>query len=293
MDINNLAIVIPTFNRKECVDVLLAKLANQVGISINVHLIVVVDGSTDGTFDLLKTKHPNVSVVEGSGNWWWTRSINEGLKVAKERGYSNFLLMNDDTEIQEDFLTIMWNHYQRHENCIIGAISVTSQAPHKIFFSGIKSVNWASAKFHRNHKHFELYDSSTMSGVHKSVFLPGRGMLFSKSLLDRIGNFRDDKFPQYYADFDFSYRAYKAGFNVFVCYDAPIFSHVEMTAEGNKSNTSFLKLLKSFIKPMSSNNFKKTYYFFRAHAGSIYFVAYPLHYCRIMASLLLTKLGKN
>ncbi|MGX5687383.1 glycosyltransferase family 2 protein [Arcticibacter tournemirensis] len=287
-----LAVIIPTFNRKDYLSSLLSNLIEQDVKDVDLDVIVVVDGSTDGTLELLDNVYPEVSVVLGDGKWWWTKSINEGIEVARNRDNSLFLLMNDDTIIEPSFLRLMIEGYYSSGKGVLGAISVTDSSPHKIFFSGIKKVKWGIAKFYRYHKHFTIYDSS-IRGVHPSLFLPGRGMMFDLDVLNKIGMFSEDKFPQYYSDFDFSYRAFINNFNTNVIYDSPIYSFVKLTAEGNKSNSTFIQLLRSFSKPMSSNNFKRTYLFYKRHAGPLFFASVGFHYIRIIGSFFLIKFKKG
>ena len=78
----DLCIIIPTFNRKKQLSVLLHQFKQQKSNGIRFNIVVVVDGSTDGTIELLESEFPEVIIVKGSGNWWFTRSLNEGCKYA-------------------------------------------------------------------------------------------------------------------------------------------------------------------------------------------------------------------
>ena len=80
--INKLSVIIPTYNRKNYLSSLLAQLKKQVLSNVEMSIIAVVDGSTDGTPEMLGSKFPEVSIVHGNGQWWWTKSINEGCKFA-------------------------------------------------------------------------------------------------------------------------------------------------------------------------------------------------------------------
>ena len=71
--------IIPTFNRKEsikdCIDQLLRQTYK------NTEIIVVNDGSVDGTTKYLKSlDKEEIHVINGDGNFWWGKSINEGFR---------------------------------------------------------------------------------------------------------------------------------------------------------------------------------------------------------------------
>ena len=66
---NTIYIVIPVFNRlkftKDCLDSLRKQSYGEFKV------IVVDDGSTDGTYQHLKENYPEVIVLQGDGNLWW------------------------------------------------------------------------------------------------------------------------------------------------------------------------------------------------------------------------------
>ena len=71
-----IAAIIPTFNRKDYLKVLLSQLQNQNKERFTLEIIVVVDGSTDGTLEMLENEFPEVHIVKGTGDWWYTKSMN-------------------------------------------------------------------------------------------------------------------------------------------------------------------------------------------------------------------------
>src|SRR5580698_9586336 len=104
--------IIPTFNRAGSLRNILTCLKEQVFHDHTVSLpvsplpvslppvsilpIAVVDGSTDGTLEMLAREFPDTAIVHGDGNWWYTRSINEGIKKARQLDCNFILTLNDD-----------------------------------------------------------------------------------------------------------------------------------------------------------------------------------------------------
>lgn len=288
-----LAIIIPTYNRKNLLERLLDSLYQQAEFS-NSGIVIVVDGSQDGTIEMLKQKFCKLFIVYGDGNFWWTKSVNIGIQYATEKGFDEFLLMNDDSWVPEGFLERIICEYHKNKNCILGSTSVTIEEQPRIFFSGIRRVQWFSASLIRYHKFLENYDKKTIKGIHESLFLPGRGLYFSKCVVDKIGLFDDALFPQYYADFDFTYRAYKEGVRTLVSWSNPVFSYADQTAKGNQISITLLDFLKSLFSPMSPNNLRKTYAFYRRHAGPLFLFGFLMHLTKKFISLvLINKMKKS
>jgi GT2 family glycosyltransferase len=69
-------IVIPAHNRKPLTLACLESLARQTFSDFAV--AVVDDGSTDGTSEAIQEAFPQVHLILGSGDLWWTRATNLG-----------------------------------------------------------------------------------------------------------------------------------------------------------------------------------------------------------------------
>ena len=68
-------IVFPVHNRLKSTKDILASLSKQ--SAQNYNLVICDDGSTDGTGEYLSTHHPDVTVIQGNGQLWWTAGINK------------------------------------------------------------------------------------------------------------------------------------------------------------------------------------------------------------------------
>ena len=85
-----LFLIIPVFNRKDTLINCLTLLRNQTFTDFTT--IVVDDGSSDGTSGVLKSDFPEVKIVAGDGSWWWSKSINEGIKLRSKASPTNLIL---------------------------------------------------------------------------------------------------------------------------------------------------------------------------------------------------------
>ena len=86
--IHKIAILIPVFNNLEYTKKCLQNLEEKLGennIAKHFPIIVIDDGSSDETADWIKKNYPEVELLFGNGNLWWSGGINKGAKHAIEK----------------------------------------------------------------------------------------------------------------------------------------------------------------------------------------------------------------
>lgn len=210
-------IIIPVFNRKDYTKKCLESLRKQTYKDFRV--VVVDDGSTDGTSDMLRKDFPEVIVLTGDGNLWWTASINLGAEKALEEGASYILTLNNDTIALEDFLEkmVMWS--KKFPDAMLGAFGIDYHTKKPVYGGGI--MDWKTAS---TRPLLKKLDEKEQTGLHEVNHFPGRGLLIPRKVFDTIGLFNQKKFPHYFADYDFTHQAVKSGFKLFCNYDAALYT---------------------------------------------------------------------
>ncbi len=222
-------ILIPVHNRKIFTRDCLASLDKQT--CKDYKLVVIDDGSSDGTREMLAAEFPGVTVLTGDGNLWWTRSINKGVDYALKRGSNNdyILTLNNDLIVNEDYLSSLLSCTLAHPGSLIGSVSVDINDNERIYDGGV-SINFWTAKhrvFNQGEKLSAILRES--SGIFPVSTLPGRGTLIPFQVFTTIGLYNFKHFPHYGADYEFSARARKAGFNLLINYKAVVKSHIRET----------------------------------------------------------------
>jgi GT2 family glycosyltransferase len=249
-----IAVVIPTHNRKDYLKVILDQLKEQTYNQDKLVIVIVNDGSADGTEEMLRKHFPDVHIVEGDGNWWYTKSMNQGFTYLHNIKPDLVLTLNDDVEIEPDYLTnITSDAYNIGLNGIMGSVSFDLNNKNIVKFAGIKKINWW-----RNQRipYITPYTkvNYNLKGIYLSRVLPGRGMLIPYKILREL-NYFDERFVQYGSDDDFCLRAQKKGYKTYISWNAKIYSEEMLTGTGSpiikQSLWSFTKNLFNKYSPTS------------------------------------------
>ena len=99
-------VVIPVHNRQKvtlrCLDNLAAD-----GVFEWATVLVVDDGSTDGTGDAVRAAHPSAVVLPGDGNLWWGGAMHLGMDYACRGGAACVCWLNDDCRPEPGTLRLL------------------------------------------------------------------------------------------------------------------------------------------------------------------------------------------
>ena len=96
------SVVIPNYNGIAFLDSVLASLEGQT--LKNFEVIFVDNGSSDGSCSFVAGNYPWVHIIELPENYGFCKAVNEGIKASRA---PYVLLLNNDTEVKEDFLEEM------------------------------------------------------------------------------------------------------------------------------------------------------------------------------------------
>lgn len=213
-----LSIVIVNYNVEYFLDQCLSSVKTALK-NIEGEIIVVDNNSIDGSNDMVKTKYPDVILIENKNNVGFSVANNQGINLSTGE---YVLILNPDTVVEHDTFEKVIAFMDMHENA--GALGVKMvdgsgkflpeskrglPTPEVAFYkmSGISSIFPKSSRFARYHLGHLDNDK-----IHKVEILPGAFMLMRKSVLDEIG-LLDETFFMYGEDIDLSYRVIKAGYD--------------------------------------------------------------------------------
>ncbi len=208
-------IVTPVFNRIDFTNNYLLALSIQTNKSFKI--IIVDDGSNDGTVELIEQKFPDVILLKEKGDLWWAEATNVGVRYAIEQGANYIMTLNDDTLPEPDYIEKMLYWSDKYPKALLGAMAIDVTTNRAIY--GGEILNWKTGKFKNI---LANLSKNEFSGLHKVNIFPGRGLLIPKTIFTDIGFYDSKNFPQTFADIDFTCRAYARGYEIFCNHDSKI-----------------------------------------------------------------------
>ncbi len=243
MDKENIYIIIPVHNRKAITLMCLETLKNN-GDLEQYQIVIVDDGSTDGTSQAITEQYPNVIILPGDGNLWWTGAMKLGMEYAHQQNADYIIWLNDDCNVPSRMINALLSFANNHFKGIIGGQGINKNSPHNILFGG-KIKTWQGYRFHQ----------AISNEILPCDLLSGNIVCFPRSLIDDIGYPNPNVTPHYGGDSLYLIRAIKAGYSLYVdgrynIYDissnSPLYPHDWLLGHGDP-----LQLLKLAFNPNS------------------------------------------
>lgn len=193
----------------------------------NYRVVVVDNGSTDGSPHLIRKEFENACLIETGKNLGFPGGNNVGIRQALTQGADYVLLLNNDTLVQRDFLAKMVEVGENDENVgIIGCKVYHYDRPNVIQFAGGRVNFWRGQI---DLPFLNRTCDGTSKGVVETGFVPGCCMLVKRKVVEEVGTL-DERFFFGCDDWDFSYRVYKHGYRLKVNLDTAIWHKVGASA---------------------------------------------------------------
>ena len=192
-------------------DYTLACLASLSQLEYSRHRIVVVDnGSADGSPVLIEERFPKVILIRNERNLGFCEGNNMGIRHALQHGADYVLLLNSDTEVDPRFLTILVETAEADERIgMAGPMVCYYDDPQRIWSAGGLIEGLAVPRTLRHNQIDDGQDEAVMD----LDYVAGCALLVKASVIQHIG-LLDARFFAYHEDADWCTRARMAGFRV-------------------------------------------------------------------------------
>jgi GT2 family glycosyltransferase len=252
----NIYLLLPVHNRREITGGFLECYCNQEGGRTT--LIVIDDGSSDGTSEMVYRKNAGSVILRGNGHWWWAGSLQRGLDWITRQGVSDddiVLFMNDDSRFDPDFITKGTAALAESPGALVQATIRCADSGEVV---DLGYVFEPSSLSFRPVNHGEAPNCLTTNG------------LFARwGDLKRIGGFHPHLLPHYLSDYEYTWRAGRRGLALTVS--------KKLELSWQRQSTGYRQIEAGKTREFLSKLFSPRYPSNPIYTTTFAFLACPLH----------------
>lgn len=185
----------------------------------------------------------SLTVIKGKGDWWWAGALQQGYEWLKSQDIQPddiILMMNDDTQFEDNFLEIGRKILLQNPETLLLALCYSQQTG-KLIEAGVK-VDWKNLDFQQLAKPEETNCLTT-----KGLFLKYKDFL-------RVGGFHPKLLPHYLSDYEFTYRAFRKGLKMMTDESLKLWGDEETSGYHKIEVQSIAQFFKKFFSIKSPSN---------------------------------------
>ena len=202
---------------------------------VNLEIILVDNGSTDGTGDKIKSEFPAVSIVRSEKNLGVSGGYNLGIQHAVQSGAEYVLIANNDISVHPRMVLNL-------VTTLLGDSRIGIAMPKIYHYYGDRTRVWTIGgrwrKFPPTVKlmAYNAPDRPAYQVLRRIDYAPSCCYLLRREVVAQVGLF-DEGYFFYFDDWDYSARVYQAGYSIWLVPDAKMWHKVSLSTQ--KSDKPF------------------------------------------------------
>ncbi len=203
----------------------------------HVEIIIVDNGSTDGSQELFRERFPNCTLLETGHNLGYAGGNNVGISYALKQGFDFFFVLNNDTVVDPQIVEAFLEGFESEPKAgILGGKIYLMDEPDRFDHFGGKWNKKTLSFDYVGYK--ELDDKRRWEEPLHLDYVCGAGIMIRRSVFESIG-LLEPRFFLFWEETDFCFQARKAGFFVMTCPRAKLWHKVSASFTGGKPHAAY------------------------------------------------------
>jgi hypothetical protein len=220
------------------------------------NLVVVDNASSDDSVAAIRSAYPQVTLIESGDNLGYVGGNNVGLDYARTLGADYALLLNNDTEVSPDFLSLLVEAAEADPAVgIVGPLIYYFDQPERVWSAG-GVIDWQRGNTYLlglNEPDRRQFGSTPFA----VDYVTGCALLIKMPVVEQVG-LLDPRFFAYYEETEWCARVARAGFKILLVPQAKIWHKISLVAREaspqvhyymTRNRLLFLKLTKMGLFP--------------------------------------------
>jgi len=217
----------------------------------NFEVVMVDNGSTDGSCKIIEKMYIKVRLIENGENLGYAGGNNVGIRYAMSQNAQYIWLLNNDTIVEKDCLKTLVAQAEITDSLgLASPVVYYYDNPYEIQFAG-SYMNWKDISLN--------YLTCVKQGLNNDgdLCLWGTALLLKGQLVENIGYLKEEYFA-YWEDVEYSLRSIKAGFKNIVCQSAKIYHKNKFHQEDNNKKGEAYHYFMSRNRVLLGNEYFKS-----------------------------------
>jgi GT2 family glycosyltransferase/glycosyltransferase involved in cell wall biosynthesis len=200
------SVVIPNWNGRDLLEKYIPSMIEALSANPDNEIIVVDNGSEDGSAEFLRNHFPSVRVLALDRNLGFGGGSNAGFRATKN---DIVVLLNSDMRVERDFLAPLLEAFS-DETVFSVACQIFFSDPNKLREeTGLTQSWWENGSLRVRHR-----DDPDIQVPYPCAYGGGGSCAFDRRKFLELGGFDELLAPFYLEDTDVGYRAWKRGWKV-------------------------------------------------------------------------------
>lgn len=190
---------------------------------VRTRVLVVDNGSADGSVAAIRAAHPGLELIETGVNLGYAGGNNVGIEHAVATGVDFVLVLNNDTTCAPDVVDRLRAAAARHPRAgLFSPRMLYMDDPQRVWFDGAR---WKSESLTFGFPGKDQLEADLAAEDHVTDYACGAALFVRAEVVRQVGAF-DDKFFLVWEESDWCFRARQAGWSSMVVPSARIWHKV-------------------------------------------------------------------